>query len=312
MPNSSFEEYYSCPTNPGAVGDNQLERCKYWYKPSSATTDYYNACQTDISTGVNVPNNWFGWQQAFQGQAYIGIYLYIPEDSKAAEYIQCKLLHPLKPCTSYKVRFWVSLGDFCSRATPTLGARLDTFPIKQTGADAFMGFELPSHINSSSYITDTAAWTLIEGIYLASGSEQYLTIGRFLDTTLYSNDNLPNITVACDSCFSDVYHENPAYYYVDSVSVVEFDALQTEKTLPNVLTANDDGINDYWLPIGNCTDTWDCSIYNRWGDLVFEFNQDDNGWNGNDSTGKELNEGVYYYILCENENKKTGFIQLIR
>ncbi len=312
VPNPSFEEYWNCPTNPGAVGDNQLERCKNWYKPSLATSDYYNACQTDISSGVNVPINWFGYQKAFHGNAYVGIDVYIEEDSKGAEYLQCKLNHPLESCKSYKVRFWASLGDFCSRATPTLGLRIDTCAILQSNALAFMGFELPAHISTQYCITDTSTWTLIEGIYSANGGEQYLTIGRFLDTTIYSNNNVPNITVHCDSCFSDIYGENTAHYYIDSVSVIELKENVIEKAFPNILSDNRDGINDYWYPFGACSIDWTCTILNRWGNVVYEFNQDDVAWSGKDQNDQELSEGIYYYIFKGDKETKTGFIQLVR
>lgn len=209
----------------------------------------------------------------------------------------------------------VSLGNFCSRATSTLGARLDTFPIKKEGAYQFHGFELPPHVFSMDYITDTASWVLVEGSYEAKGGEKYLTIGRFLDTTQYSNDNVPNITIACDSCFYNIYNENPAYYFIDSVSVVKTNLEgNNAETEPNIITSNNDGINDFWLPTNFCSDEWTCYIYNRWGNIVFKFNQDYiQGWNGNDFSGKQLNEGIYYFLLQKkNKANKTGFIQLVR
>jgi gliding motility-associated-like protein len=38
-------------------------------------------------------------------------------------------------------------------------------------------------------------------------------------------------------------------------------------------------------------------ILNRWGQLVFEMKNYNNTWNGKNKAGKDLEDGVYYYIL---------------
>lgn len=314
VPNGSFEDYTQCPTALESIGDDQLERCVDWHKANLATSDYFNACQTNITTGVSIPQTWSGYQFPFEGNAYTGIIIYEGDNSNAiylSEYIQCKLTKPLKACQYYQVRFWTNLSDYSTRGTNTLGARLDKEAIKKENPFDFYGFELPPHIGVSDFLVDTANWVLISGVYLAEGGEQYLTIGRFLDTNLYTNFNFPYIKVNCNICYPDSsYHF--AQYYIDSVSVVELAIKQVEIEIPNVLTVNGDGLNDSWFPISNCSNEWTCFIYNRWGNLIFEFNQSNQGWNGEDNKGKELIEGVYYYILFEGKNKKTGFIQLIR
>lgn len=310
VPNGSFEEYYDCPNSVGAVGNNQLEKCKFWYKPSDATSDYYNSCQTDITTGVNIPSNWFGWQQAYDGTGYVGLTIYVEEGIENCEYIQVRLTKPLKACEKYHVGFRVSLGDYCSRATNTLGLRLDKTPIFQMQPFNFSGFELPPHIFSESVITDTLNWKLISGDFIAEGGEEYLTIGRFLDTNYFSNYNVPNMTVDCDTCFP---WEHSAHYYVDSVSVLEIlNNDQNNINIPNVLTADADGINDVWFPQGLCFNNWNCEIINRWGEVVYKFKEQDSGWYGKDEAGKELTEGGYYYRIYSQNQIETGFIQLIR
>ncbi len=306
--NGSFEEYWECPTAPGSVGNNQLEKCKHWYKPSSATSDYYNTCQTNVSSGVSVPNNWFGYQVPFDGNAYVGLGLLIPNNPNS-EYVQCKLNNPLEACRRYLFSMRVSLSDYSSRATNTLGVRFDQEPIQQTGSSEFLGFELPTHIESNSFITDTSNWVLFSGEFVAEGGEEYLTIGRFIDTNLYSNFSIPLIEVICDSCFSG---HNTAYYYIDSVTLIPTDDFLVEEKIPNVLTANNDNINDYWYPNNICFMEWKCVILNRWGAEVFTFKESDFGWKGQDSIGKELAEGVYFYSIETESNKKTGFIHLIR
>ena len=303
VPNGSFEEYWECPTAPGSLGDNQLERCKYWCKPNLATSDYYNSCQINVNLGVSVPNNWFGHQKPFDGNGYVGLAIYLPTNETASEYIQVKLTKPLQPCIVYEIRFWVSLADFSAITTNSIGARLDFYPINNSNFDAFNS---SPHINSFDFVTDTSEWTLISGLYLASGGEEYLTIGRFLDSTVSLN-NIPNYSVQCNNCFQP---EN-AYYYVDSVSIKKKNN-EIFISMPNVFTANDDYLNDYWYPHEICFNDWQCSIINRWGEIVFKFSSSENGWDGKDSKGNELIEGVYFYIIENKEIKQTGYIHLIR
>jgi gliding motility-associated-like protein len=309
VPNPSFEEYSDCPNGPGAVGLDELEKAIGWYKPNSATTDYYNSCAS-FSSGVSVPSNWFGYQPAYDGNGYAGVVIYDDVFPQASEYIQCKLIQSLKPCHEYQIQFWACLADFSPRASSALGLRLDATPISNSGAYEFWGFEMPSHISYNQTIKDTSNWVLISGTFLAKGNEEYLTIGRFLDTTLYSNFNPPYEVMDCDSCLTIGV---PAQYYIDLVSVIEVGLANSESVInPNVITANQDGINDYWYPNSTCFSNWTCDIINRWGNIIFSFKENDIGWDGTDKEGELLSEGSYFYIIKGEQTNNSGFIQLVR
>ncbi len=95
--------------------------------------------------------------------------------------------------------------------------------------------------------------------------------------------------------------------------------------LPNVFTPNNDGRNDFFTPIlpYRYVDRVDMKIYNRWGTLVYETTDPEIRWDGRDiNNGKDLPEGVYYYV-CEvyeirvdgvrkNSNILNGYIHLIK
>lgn len=295
-----------------SLGDNQLEKCKDWYKPSLATTDYYNACQTDINKGCGVPKNWLGHQNAYDGFGYIGLILLDTLSPSLTEYVQCKLVEPLIACKKYLVNFRASLADYSLAYTPTLGLRLDKTAIKKVSPFEIVGFELPPHISSNVYI-DTASWYTISGIYEADGGEEFLTIGRFIDTNMYNNNNLPYnhlVPLDCDTCYN---FGAPCQFYIDMVEVYESVEVKSDVIeFPNVLTVNSDGVNDIWKPLSDCLSIWNCEIFNRWGQLVFAFSNNEY-WEGNDQLGNKLNNGIYYYKLTNNKNHiKTGYIHLIR
>ncbi|MEM6696809.1 MAG: gliding motility-associated C-terminal domain-containing protein [Bacteroidota bacterium] len=70
--------------------------------------------------------------------------------------------------------------------------------------------------------------------------------------------------------------------------------------LPNVITVNNDELNNELifdvLTTGNFPDN-QISIFNRWGDIVYEAKPYMNDWAGIGLDGKELPQGTYYYIL---------------
>jgi len=94
---------------------------------------------------------------------------------------------------------------------------------------------------------------------------------------------------------------------------------------PNVITANEDDINDFFI-IKNLED-YDrvhVVIFNRWGNVVWENEKYANEWKGNNQSGDPLSEGVYTYIATPmsdkyqyNEAEKAlytahGFVHIIK
>ena len=98
----------------------------------------------------------------------------------------------------------------------------------------------------------------------------------------------------------------------DSLSILELSVLDCEFQISNILTPNDDGQNDTWR-VSDLTKILDCkvTIYNRWGEPVFETTNYQNDWGGT-REGEPLPDGVYFYaIKCSNQ-EYTGSINLLR
>ncbi|MCF8414799.1 MAG: gliding motility-associated C-terminal domain-containing protein [Crocinitomicaceae bacterium] len=94
---------------------------------------------------------------------------------------------------------------------------------------------------------------------------------------------------------------------------------------PNVLTLNNDGVNEFFL-IENI-DNYDAvklQIFNRWGNLIFETEDYQNDWTGKTAGGTVVEEGVYFYTATPksikyvyDDQQKTeftlhGFIHIIK
>jgi gliding motility-associated-like protein len=81
---------------------------------------------------------------------------------------------------------------------------------------------------------------------------------------------------------------------------------------PNVITPNGDGINDIFS-ISNLPENTEVIILNRWGIVVFSSANYQNNWDGKDTSGKELVDGVYTYkFTTESGIVGHGFVTLIR
>ncbi len=70
--------------------------------------------------------------------------------------------------------------------------------------------------------------------------------------------------------------------------------------LPNAFTPNDDGTNDVFKGIGivGGMQSFSLKIFNRWGELIFESNNPNEGWNGQKyNTGEQSPQGVYLCLV---------------
>jgi gliding motility-associated-like protein len=81
---------------------------------------------------------------------------------------------------------------------------------------------------------------------------------------------------------------------------------------PNVITPNSDGTNDVF-EIQNLPENTKVLILNRWGNIVFSSDNYQNNWDGKDTSGKELVDGVYTYKFTTKAGKTGhGFVHLVR
>lgn len=78
--------------------------------------------------------------------------------------------------------------------------------------------------------------------------------------------------------------------------------------IPNVFTPNGDNKNDLLQPFPyRFIDKVNISIFNRWGQVLFETNSLDINWDGrNNENGVECPEGVYYYVAEVYESYLEG------
>jgi OmpA-OmpF porin, OOP family len=201
VPNPSFETYVSCPTSFG-----QIYQAAPWDTPNTGTSDYLNACAPNVFPSVNVPQNEQGNQSALTGVGYAGL---IPLSAAPdyREYIQAPLSSPLVANVPYLVKFYVSLADESILAIDRLGAYLSVGAVGPVPNYAPLAVTPQVESPANVYLTNSAGWTLVSGVFVASGGENHITIGSFHDDASTGSVPGPGLW------------PGGSYYYIDDVSV---------------------------------------------------------------------------------------------
>lgn len=285
VPNSSFEDYLSCPNSNG-----NLEIATPWFSPITplCTSEYFNSCA--ISILVDVPLNNIGFQYARTGDAYAGIGIY-STPGNYREYIEVELMQPLTSNKEYCVEFFYSFSEYLPVFADSIGVYFSNIP---TLSDSVITLPVIPQVYLP-VIIDSIEWVSFYASFTATGGEKFMTIGNFA----------PILT-----------EEGLAYTFIDDVSVYLCDDTLPEEPkeikIPNVFTPDNDGVNDVF-EIENLHEGAEVSIYNRWGALVFESNNPNTFWDGRTKGGTPVPGGIYYYVVkIPGSESKKGFVEVIR
>lgn len=172
---------------------------------------------------------------------------------------------------------------------------------------------------NSSYITITVGNPIAfagNDTTINYGSSASLTASGGTSYTWWPSQNL-----SCDNCENpNASPKNTTKYYVsitdengcitiDSVLVIVEIACNGKIFVPNVFSPNNDGQNDVLYLKAGCIKNLTFTVYNRWGEKVFETNNIDDGWDGT-FRGTSCNSGVFALnIIAGLENGETVTLQ---
>lgn len=175
------------------------------------------------------------------------------------------------------------------------------------------------------YIDDLAIYMDSCQIELDLGNDTVLCIGDTiqLKTNLplstdynWNNGNTGSKLQVYDGGIYWVKSTNACGEQADSI-LIELDDCQCRLYIPNTFTPNLDNVNDVLQINSNCPlSEFTFSIFNRWGDEVYNSNDIYSYWDGTHN-GKRAKDGIYGYKIqykFQNESLETlmGSVKLLR
>jgi hypothetical protein len=217
VPNGDFEQYSGCPTDYA-----QFDSLLSWLNINDnvlayGSPDYFNQCSG--ASNVGVPSNIFGFQQAHSGVAYSGIVLKniltIPD---YREYMEVPLSSTLVAGNCYYFQMYMSLSDTYAFTSDDVGVYFSDTLFAHINNYFRLPFT-PQISNTQGIFPDNINWTLVSGNYTATGGENYLLIGNFL------NDNNTNTILVNSSA-----QYNGVYIYIDDVSLTPCTGIEEQNT----------------------------------------------------------------------------------
>ena len=239
------------------------------------------------------------------GQAYDTSGVYIQTLTNAAGCDSIITLHiTITPPLFTTIAESICVGQSFNGHTAK-GIYIDTL-VAVNGCDSIITLQLTVLTKPSPYLgVDTS---------LCAGDSLLLYPGRFTTYTWQDGSAQDHITVKKPGLYSVTVADNCGSA-TDEIKIKEGIC---DINFPNAFTPNNDGLNDLFkiLKPNNLTE-YHLSVYNRWGQKVFETFDFSKGWNGSFNGQMQSSQTFVWY--CEfkrqgntNRTKKKGIVTLIR
>jgi gliding motility-associated-like protein len=144
--------------------------------------------------------------------------------------------------------------------------------------------------------------------YKPTENDNYIVIDSLfnLNDTIFTFDNTTSIA----GCFAIVFVDSSG----NKSPITPANSACTDNCpefeLPNVVTFNGDGVNDFFMAIKvKYIESIDLKIYDRWGILVYETKDPYFKWDGSvKQTGQRCSDGTYFYTCIVNEIRLKGIV----
>ena len=152
----------------------------------------------------------------------------------------------------------------------------------------------------------------------------FLNESQNANSFIWDFGNGNQLIVQDKSSQSQEYFENKVYTVsliaiqgvCSDTAVISFELIAEPIVLePNIITANEDHINDYFTLAPQNFSSFEYVILNRWGNVMFEGDLSNPNWDGKTSNNQDAVEGIYFYkytgVGLNGETKKgEGFFHI--
>jgi OmpA-OmpF porin, OOP family len=215
--NPGFENFSVCP---GSFTQKNEFNIPGWSSPTIGTPDHFHSCSNG---DADVPYNWAGVAEPYEGDGYVGLFLWMRE-KEYREYLQCKLTQPLMKDSLYHLQFVYKLSSYSKYATDRIGMACTDKPVRTPHDRPIELVPALTVIHDSALTKETGLWEKASMVYKANGDEQYIVIGNF-----WTNDETKTYHIEFRP-ISEQMLSAASYYYIDDVQVIsDFDLRQRKK-----------------------------------------------------------------------------------
>ena len=186
--------------------------------------------------------------------------------------------------TEYAGIYTVSFTD--DACDVTLTANIEFLPniytqVLDTNICIGSSFELNPLILNTAIDTLHNEWTLQPG-YIP-------TINWFWEN---GSTDIPRIISGAGSYIFSIYNACDTVYDTATIGIKPCDI-----TAPNIIVlSSTEGNNFFYVNTIGIVE-FNCIILNRWGNVIYEYNDPEGGWNGKTSNGNLVEEGTYFYRI---------------
>ncbi len=150
-------------------------------------------------------------------------------------------------------------------------------------------------LNLGNDTTICSGESLLLGIEDVPGNQYKWHNGSTSSTFLVTEPGVYSLQLSRNNCFATA-----------SVKVTFEDC---EVTIPNIITPNNDGLNDLFVVKGIWVKDCALQVFNRWGSRVYETDSYHNNWQA-----EGIAAGNYYYLLRNSKTGKTykGWLEIVK
>ncbi|WP_282015099.1 gliding motility-associated C-terminal domain-containing protein [Marinifilum flexuosum] len=240
-----------------------------------------------------------GWdEQLYDGQVFEGdeTYQLVVTDQYACEFRSNSIVS-----NTYVVKADFSVDPKDGEAP--LEVKFTNNSINATDYDWYL-YQDPERVPED--VTDDEDRLLTDGILVVDNKDPfnytYKHPGKYQVKLIVKSDKGPEV------CIDEMILSTPI--------VVDTSLVQ----VPNVFTPNGDGRNDIWKIKTQSLflESFHAIVFNRWGRVVYEWRNPEEGWNGK-VNGKMATPGTYFYVITavgreepQKKYTKKGSFMLIR
>ncbi len=158
------------------------------------------------------------------------------------------------------------------------------------------------------------AWTEVPDTNICSGSSYLLTCPTFPQNLsyLWTDGSIGSYMTVTQPGQYSVTVSNQCNSFTENITIGE---KVCDIEAPNVMVLNSTTGNNLFTIQYSGVKSFECTIVNRWGNVIKKYNNPATPWDGKTENGKFVEEGVYFYIIkavldSGEELERQGFVHV--